>query len=46
MCRGCFMPLPMQVFDSVWPIKRRARCISWQRGMKVTPEYLRHFLGG
>ena len=31
------MPLPMQVFDSVWPIKRRARCISWQRGMKVTP---------
>jgi hypothetical protein len=23
-----FMPVPMQVFDSVWPIKRRARCIS------------------
>lgn len=37
MCRGCFVPLPTQVFDSVWPIKWRARCISWQRGMKVTP---------
>jgi hypothetical protein len=37
MCRGCLIPLPMQVFDSVWPIKRRARCNSWQRGMKVTP---------
>jgi hypothetical protein len=31
------MPFSMQVFDSVWSIKRRARCISWQRGMKVTP---------
>ena len=31
------MPLPMQVFDSVLPIKRRVRCISWQRGMKGTP---------
>jgi hypothetical protein len=30
------MPLPMQVFDSVWPINRRARCISWQCGMKAT----------
>lgn len=37
MCRGCFSPCQPQVFDSVWPVKRRARCISWQRTMKVTP---------
>ena len=37
MCRGRFMPLPPQAFDSVWPIKRRVRCNSWQRAMKVTP---------